>query len=487
MNSIAVKKIWWLLPIAFILLLGLTLYLEEVIFAETIFLACLGAVGLYLVLFKKELFFSLCVLFIPLSVTTELGGGADLAAPSELMTLVLALVALYLGISRPMFFKKILSHPLTLLLVLDIAWMLLTALVSDIYIYSVKRVVARALFLLVFYLLAAQWMVKKENMVKFFLLYALGLIIPIIVTEYNHSIYNFNPKTVFELCKPFYSEHTVYGACIAYVLPFLLILAMKARSFGFTKGMVVFSWILFIIFLAAEILSFSRAAWISLAVSLLMFIFLKLHLRFWHFILLLAGVTAIFLYYQEPLYVMARDNDNVSNRGEIGEHIMSVSNLNTDASNMERINRWSCAMRMYHDRPYTGFGPGTYQFTYGPYQSVYEMTPISTMAGDKGNAHSEPLTYLSETGLPGFISYLLWMLGSIGFGIRAYYRAKDPLVKNMALAALLGFVTFFFHGLVNSFIDQVKMASLVFGSMAMIMVADIVTRTKQREAKHIAD
>jgi O-antigen ligase len=193
---------------------------------------------------------------------------------------------------------------------------------------------------------------------------------------------------------------------------------------------------------------------------------------------MIAAVIILFIRYKEPLYLMAIENENISNNGEIGEHIMSVSNLNSDASNLERINRWSCALRMFEDRPVTGFGPGTYQFVYGPYQSVYEMTHISTVNGDKGNAHSEPLTYLSETGLPGFISFLLWMFATVGFGMRAYYRARDKYLKNIILAALLGFMTFFFHGLVNSFIDQVKMASLVFGSIAIIVVADLAGKSK---------
>jgi hypothetical protein len=58
----------------------------------------------------------------------------------------------------------------------------------------------------------------------------------------------------------------------------------------------------------------------------------------------------------------------------------------------------------------------------------------------------------------------------------------------MVLAALLGFTTFFFHGMVNSFIDQVKVASLVFGSMAMIVVADVAGKinpsTYEKEEGH---
>ena len=324
-------------------------------------------------------------------------------------------------------------------------------------------------------------MIKKENLVKFFFLYCLGLIVPIIFTAYKHGVYSFNPKVVHELCLPFYNEHTVYGACIAFLIPFLLILAVNGKSFGFSKKMSGFIWTVFVVFIAAEILSFSRAAWISLVASLLMFIFLKLKFKFWHFLIIMLASVLLFVKYAEPLYTIAKDNNNISNRGEIKEHVLSVGNLNSDPSNLERVNRWLCAYRMFEDRPITGYGPGTYQFVYGPYQSVYEMTNISTTAGDKGNSHSESLNYLSESGLPGFISFLLWILAAIGFGIRAYHKTKDPIIRNMVLAALLGFITFFVHGLVNSFIDQVKLASLVFGSMAIIVVADIANKNTSKE------
>ena len=91
------------------------------------------------------------------------------------------------------------------------------------------------------------------------------------------------------------------------------------------------------------------------------------------------------------------------------EHIESMSNVTTDASNLERINRWKSAIRLFQERPHLGWGPGTYQFHYAPYQNYYEKTVISTNAGDMGNAHSEYLSALSETGWPGLFIFLLFL------------------------------------------------------------------------------
>jgi hypothetical protein len=47
------------------------------------------------------------------------------------------------------------------------------------------------------------------------------------------------------------------------------------------------------------------------------------------------------------------------------------------------------ASRMVAERPWFGFGPGTYVFQYSPFQKSDELTLISTFAGDLGDAHSE--------------------------------------------------------------------------------------------------
>ena len=101
------------------------------------------------------------------------------------------------------------------------------------------------------------------------------------------------------------------------------------------------------------------------------------------------------------------EQNRVESSGELSEHVQSISNISTDQSNLERLNRWSCAIRMWKDKPLFGFGPGTYQFEYGRYQRSYEKTRISTDFGTMGNAHSEYLGPLAEGGVFGLLSILL--------------------------------------------------------------------------------
>jgi O-antigen ligase len=128
---------------------------------------------------------------------------------------------------------------------------------------------------------------------------------------------------------------------------------------------------------------------------------------------------------------------------------------------------------MFKDRPLTGFGPGTYQFIYGKYQLTPEMTGISTRHGEKGNAHSEYLTYLSETGLPGFVIFNLMILAAFSTAIRIFRKSSRKEVRWLSIAIMMGFVAYFFHGLFNSFLETDKAAVLVYGSFAALVAMEV--------------
>ena len=120
------------------------------------------------------------------------------------------------------------------------------------------------------------------------------------------------------------------------------------------------------------------------------------------------------------------------------EHLQSISNVTTDDSNLERLNRWASAIRMFRDRPMLGFGPGTYQFEYAPYQRYSEKTRISTNAGDRGNAHSEYIGPLSESGVLGMVWVICILVFVIRTGMRVYRRSDSKEIKMISLLGFIG-------------------------------------------------
>ena len=173
---------------------------------------------------------------------------------------------------------------------------------------------------------------------------------------------------------------------------------------------------------------------------------------------------------------MYLERNNTESSTNLADHISSMSNISSDASNLERINRWSCAIRMFEDKPFFGWGPGTYMFNYAPYQLTANRTIISTNSADGGNAHSEYLGPMAESGFLGLIAVLLLMTVVIYTAIHAYTRATDKRLKTIIMSALLGLITYYIHGVMNNFLDTDKLSVPFWGFTAIIVAADIYTR-----------
>jgi putative inorganic carbon (HCO3(-)) transporter len=54
----------------------------------------------------------------------------------------------------------------------------------------------------------------------------------------------------------------------------------------------------------------------------------------------------------EVLMILGRNNTDSD--GDFAANIESMSNISTDASNLERLNRWSCALQMFEEKPVLG-------------------------------------------------------------------------------------------------------------------------------------
>jgi len=171
--------------------------------------------------------------------------------------------------------------------------------------------------------------------------------------------------------------------------------------------------------------------------------------------------------------------------GNISEHIQSMSNISTDASNTERLNRWACALQMAKERPLVGWGFGTYQFEYGRFQKSKDLTIISTNEGTLGNAHSEYLGPLCETGVFGMITMMMIFGFTIYIGIRSYYRIKDRDLANLCLLITISLITYYIHGVMNNFLDTDKLAIPFWAMTSMVVALDLYSLKQGKEEKLI--
>jgi len=112
-------------------------------------------------------------------------------------------------------------------------------------------------------------------------------------------------------------------------------------------------------------------------------------------------------------------------------------------------------------------------FKYAPFQLSTEKTMISTDFGDHGNAHSEYIGPLAESGILGSLSFILIGIFGLMTGFRAYQKIKDKHVKHIALGLIMGLITYLMHGTLNNFLDTDKASALFWGFIAVFVSLDI--------------
>jgi O-antigen ligase len=139
-----------------------------------------------------------------------------------------------------------------------------------------------------------------------------------------------------------------------------------------------------------------------------------------------------------------------------------------------------------------GWGPGTYQFVYAPFQRSKEKTIISTNAGDMGNAHSEYLGPLSESGILGMLTVIAIVIAASITGLRVYKRGKTKEVRLISLLLLIGLMSYFAHGLLNNFLDTDKASVPFWGFIGVLVSLDLfhtkkitASQNKEEENKSI--
>jgi O-antigen ligase len=231
----------------------------------------------------------------------------------------------------------------------------------------------------------------------------------------------------------------------------------------------------------ALVLSYTRAAWVSVIVSLLVLIAVKLKLKFRFFLIFGIFISIYTVIHRTDIWQKFENNREVSST-VITKHIKSISNIKTDESNLERINRWNSAFRMTKERPFFGWGANTYMYNYAPYQKSSEKTSISTDFGELGNVHSEYIGPLVETGIPGALSFLLICVLTLITGFKVYRKISDTSLKQVILFLILAYITYLVHGIMNNFLDTDKISALFWGFTAIFVSLDI--SLKELDTQH---
>jgi len=274
-------------------------------------------------------------------------------------------------------------------------------------------------------------------------------------TLVNHAFRGFSAFAVNDVMRPFYEEHGTYAAYITIVFGISMVLALEQSRI---PGLRRLSAIVASITLIAIFFSQTRASWVSV-IGVLGFIMLFKFRNLFNFRLILGGIViglAIGMF-------MSRFNIEE----EVQKTMRSLTDLERNVSNLERINRWVAAGNMIKDKPLTGVGFGTYPINYYDYRDPLFRTEISEMFAQ---AHNEYLQLWAEIGIGGLLAWLAFFYLLFRNGIRAYRTIDDPDTAHLLLGAMAGVLSYLIHAFFNGFLLLDKVAVPFWYAVGLILL-----------------
>ncbi len=430
-------------------------------------------ITIFAALFSLDKLFLFVAFCTPLSLNLEeLSGGIGLYLPTEPILFLMMIIFLVKQIlDNTKRDRKVINHPISIAIYFHFAWMFLTSLTSELPIVSFKYFLSQLWFVIPCYFFGI-WFFKsdKKNIMRFIWAYLLPLTFVLLFTVIKHAGHGFSEETGHWIMSPFFKDHTSYGAIIALFIPIVVMLAFN-KEFSFETRSLLF--VMLIIFSIALFYSYTRAAWLSVVAAGMVYLLFLFKIKF-KYLVYVGSIAGIFIAINwTELNYMIRKNDAEHTTENFSERIESMSNVSSDASNLERLNRWNSAMKMFYEKPIVGWGPGTYAMLYAPFQAPEDLTIISTNFGTGGNAHSEYLGPLAEQGVLGLVSMILLLIAIFYTASRLYLNVENKQFRRIVMMLLLALVTYFTHGVLNNYMDTDKASVPIWTFIAIIVTIDV--------------
>jgi O-antigen ligase len=438
-----------------------------------------GLMAIYFAVFYTEYTFLSLAFLTPLSVNIEeYTDSIGLFIPTEPILLGLLVMLLMQQLIKNQLHQSLWKNPIIWAVSFYLFWIFVTSITSTSPSVSFKFLLAKLWFIIPILFFGTKVFSKPKNVRAFIWLFCIAMCIAMLYTLTIHASYGFGEEEGHWVMWPFFKDHTIYGSTVAFSVPLVFALYFSKKHTPLVQAALL---LMITITMLGLFFSYTRAAWLSVFASLFVLLFIKLRIKF----SLLAGIAVIagfaLFFSWDNIQMELERNKYEHTTEEFGEKLQSATNVTTDASNLERLNRWSCAIEMFKQRPVFGFGPGTYAFEYARFQEPENLTIISTNFGNMGNAHSEYLGPLSEMGLLGMLAMLAIVAAIFYKGITLYLKwsEEDKETRTLILAMILALVTYFVHGILNNYLDTDKAAVPIWSFCASFIGLEILLNDRK--------
>jgi len=247
---------------------------------------------------NRENVFFLLLAALPFSFEYQFTPALGTDIPDELLMLLVSWLFLAGWIYSPKSVdRKILQHPLSLLLLACLAWMIITVCFSSHPSVSVKYLLAKSWYIGAFVLAPVMVFREKKSLAKAGALLAGSMMLVALISLFRHSRTGFSFATVNEAVSPFFRNHVNYSAMLVCTLPVLVVFLRFTKK---TTGKFLLAAVI-LIALCALFFSYARGAWLALLAGILAYWLLQKRLLFYSYI------TAVLLTIGLLFWIKAND------------------------------------------------------------------------------------------------------------------------------------------------------------------------------------
>ena len=461
--------LFFLLSGFFILILSLSFFTENYFLTVIPF----GLLLFYAGWKNREFVFFLLLFVLPLSFEYNFSTPLATDIPDEPLMLFVGGLAIAYWIYFPAAItKKILLHPLFLLLILLLGWILLTVVFSTHFLVSLKFLLAKSWYITAFVLAPLILFRHKRSIAIAAISVAASMMIVIIITLIRHKEHGFSFATINDALYPFFRNHVNYAAMLVCIIP-LLVAFFKQSNTGNKKILVGFSMLVAFV---ALFFSYSRGAWLALLVGLCAYWLIQKKWMVYSYIiaLVVTGIALFWLKKEDRYLRYAPDFKTTIFHKDFSEHLVATYKLK-DVSTGERFYRWIAGVRMIKDNWLTGYGPNTFYNNYKGYAVPAFKTWVSDNK-DHSTVHNYFLLTAIEQGIPGLLFLLILFGAMLYYAQYLYHRVKDPFYKIVALTTGVITTMVIVLNFLSDLIETDKIGSIFFLCLSTLVVTDINTR-----------
>ncbi len=433
------------------------------------------SISVYFFLKDYSLPYKLFFVLVPFSVEYYSPGGFGTDLPTEPLMLVMTGTAILLLLRTPQaLIKPAYLNPITALLLAHIFWIFVTMLFSSAPVISLKYFVAKLWYIIPFYFLSIHLIKNTDDFRKIIRLTFWPLFLVTVGILIRHSMFGFTFESANHVVTPIFRNHVSYASALVLFLPFIWFLMVLEKS----RKLKLIYMAGIIVFVTGIYFSYTRAAILAALIALVCYFLIRYKLFFKSIMIALPLFTGI-------VYYLIKDNNYVNFAPDFERTVMhsEFSNLLDatykleDISTMERVYRWVAGSQMFVEKPWLGFGPGSFYSFYKNYTVNMFETYVSDNPEHSG-IHNNFLMILVEQGIIGLLIFLALSLYVLYAFERQYLLTQSLENKRLLMSGALCTVIILLTNLINDTIEVDKIGPFFFLSLAILSRQYTINKSK---------